>query len=114
MPGTAASQACRASRTTYCCAPTCGRTRRRSYPPPSQTSASPTPRSSGGDPVKPYLTLHHPATARRYREQGLWQDNTFYMLAARNASAMPDTIALEDGTSPVTWRQLQAGVDGVA
>ncbi|MDR3534500.1 MAG: class I adenylate-forming enzyme family protein [Rhodopila sp.] len=64
--------------------------------------------------MKPYLTLHHPAKARLYREQGLWNDDTFYGLLSRNASVRPDEVALEDGSKRLTWQELRHWVDGVA
>jgi acyl-CoA synthetase len=64
--------------------------------------------------VKPYLTLHHPAKARLYREQGLWNDDTFYSLLARHASLRANEPALEDGFTRLTWQELRQWVDGVA
>jgi acyl-CoA synthetase len=64
--------------------------------------------------VRPFLTLHHPARARLYREQGLWRDETIYGLLARHAAATPDAIALEDGARRLTWVALRRWVDGVA
>jgi acyl-CoA synthetase len=64
--------------------------------------------------VKPYLTLHNPAKARLYREQGLWNDDTFYSLLARHASLRANEPALEDGFTRLTWRELREWVDGVA
>jgi len=64
--------------------------------------------------VKPYLTLHHPAKARLYREQGLWNDDTFYSLLARHASVRARQPALEDGSTRLTWHELREWVDGVA
>ncbi len=64
--------------------------------------------------MKRFLTLHNPADTRRFYQAGLWQDETLYALLARNAAAMPDAVALEDGRRRLTWRELQAWVDGVA
>lgn len=64
--------------------------------------------------MRPFLTLHHPAQARRYRQQGLWRDDTFYGLLARHAAATPHAIALEDGERRLTWQALRHWVDGVA
>ena len=61
--------------------------------------------------MRPYLTLHHPARTRLYREQGLWRDDTLYGLLARHAAATPHAIALEDGSRRLTWQALQHGVD---
>jgi acyl-CoA synthetase len=62
--------------------------------------------------VRPFLTLHHPAQARRYYEAGVWRSDTFYGLLARHAAARPDAVALQDGRRRLTWRELQAWVDG--
>ena len=35
--------------------------------------------------MRPFLTLHHPAAARRYYEQGTWRGETLYALLARHA-----------------------------
>jgi acyl-CoA synthetase len=64
--------------------------------------------------MRPFLTLHHPADARRYYERGLWRDDTFYSLLAGHAQARPDSIALQDGRCRLTWRELLARVDGAA
>jgi acyl-CoA synthetase len=63
--------------------------------------------------VRPFLTLHHPAKARLYYEQGLWRSDTFYGLLARHAADRPDAPALQDGRQTVTWQALQHWVDGV-
>jgi len=64
--------------------------------------------------VRPFLTLHHPAAAARYYEQGLWCSETFYTLAARHAQGRPDAIAVQDGRRALSWRELIHWVDGVA
>jgi acyl-CoA synthetase len=64
--------------------------------------------------VKRFLTLHHPADARRHYEQELWRDDTLYGLVARHASTTPNALALEDGTKELTWQELRNWVDGVA
>jgi len=64
--------------------------------------------------VRPFLTLHHPAAAARYYEQGLWRSETFYALAARHAQGRPDAIAVQDGRRALSWRELIRWVDGVA
>jgi acyl-CoA synthetase len=64
--------------------------------------------------VRPFLTLHHPAQARRYYERGVWNSDTFYGLLARHASERPDAIALQDGRRTLTWKDLLGWVDGVA
>ena len=37
----------------------------------------------------PLLTLHDPATARRYYAAGLWRDETLYGLLERHAASGP-------------------------
>jgi acyl-CoA synthetase len=64
--------------------------------------------------VRPFLTLHHPAAAQAYYEQGLWRRDTFYSLLAQHAAERGDAIALRDGRRSLSWSQLQAWVDGVA
>lgn len=64
--------------------------------------------------MRPFLTLHDPATARAYHAQGLWTDDTFYSLLAGHAAARPDDHALRDGRDSLSWRELLAWVNGVA
>ena len=64
--------------------------------------------------MKPFLTLHDPAAARSYYDQGLWQDDTFYTLLARHAAERPDAKALRDGRVILDWRGLKARVDAMA
>jgi acyl-CoA synthetase (AMP-forming)/AMP-acid ligase II len=64
--------------------------------------------------VSRFLTLHHPAEARRFYEQGVWQNDTLYGLVVRHAAARPEAIALVDGSRTLSWRGLQSWVDGVA
>jgi acyl-CoA synthetase len=63
--------------------------------------------------VRPFLTLHHPARARRYYQQGLWLADTFYSLLAGHAKERSSAIALGDGRRSLTWHELQAWVDGL-
>ncbi|MPY74175.1 MAG: AMP-binding protein [Alphaproteobacteria bacterium] len=60
------------------------------------------------------LTLHDPATARRYYEQGLWRPDTFYSLMRGHAEARPDAWAMRDGARRITWRELLAWTDALA
>lgn len=60
------------------------------------------------------LTLHDPATARRYYDAGLWRGETFYALLAQHAARRPAGFALRDGRRRLTWRELQDWVDAVA
>jgi acyl-CoA synthetase len=64
--------------------------------------------------MRPFLTLHHPARARRYYERGEWRDETLYALLARHADERPDAPALRDGRRRLTFGETKAWVDGVA
>jgi acyl-CoA synthetase len=60
------------------------------------------------------LSLHDPRTARRYHEQGLWREDTFYSLLAAHAAARPDAFAARDSARRLTWRELLAHVEAFA
>jgi acyl-CoA synthetase len=64
--------------------------------------------------MRPFLTLHHPATARRHYAAGLWRTETLYDLMQIHAAARPDAISARDGRRSLTWAELAAWVDGVA
>jgi len=64
--------------------------------------------------MRPFLTLHHPAQAKRYYEQGLWRADTFYSLLAQHAGERPQAIALQDGRRSLSWLALREWVDGMA
>lgn len=64
--------------------------------------------------MKPFLTLHHPASARAYYEKGLWVDQTFYDRLVKNAARMPDAPALRDGRRTLTWAETLRWTDAVA
>ncbi len=64
--------------------------------------------------MRPHLTLHHPARARRYYADGHWADDTFYSLLAGNARERGDAPALRDGRRGLSWAQLLAEVDTLA
>jgi acyl-CoA synthetase (AMP-forming)/AMP-acid ligase II len=64
--------------------------------------------------MRPFLTLHHPASARRYYAEGLWRADTFYSLLSRHAAAQPHACALRDQRHRLTWGEVKAWVDGVA
>ena len=64
--------------------------------------------------MKPFLTLHDPAAARRFYDEGLWADDTFYGLMARHAAARPGAKALRDGRVILDWQSLKARVDAMA
>src|SRR5260370_9182521 len=110
----AASLDFRGSRTTCCFARTCDLTSRMNCPPPSRRSANPTPTNSDTDMVSRFLTLHHPAEARRFYEEGLWRSETFYGLLARHASERPGAVALVDGSRFLTSRDIHGSFDVVA
>src|SRR5215470_71123 len=63
--------------------------------------------------MRPFLTLHHPAEARRYYAAGRWREETCYALLARHAGERPAAIALKDGRRALSWAELKAWVDGV-
>lgn len=64
--------------------------------------------------MKPYLTLHHPAHAKRYYEEQLWRDDTFYDLLSHHATERPEDTAVQDALRSLTWRELKLWADGVA
>lgn len=64
--------------------------------------------------MRPFLTLHHPAAARRYYAEGVWQKDTLYDLLARHAAGRPRAFALQDGARKLTWEELLRRVDGMA
>ncbi len=64
--------------------------------------------------MKPFLTLHDPAAAQAYYQQGLWTADTMQGLLARHATERPDAWALRDATRRLTWRQLADWVDALA
>jgi acyl-CoA synthetase len=64
--------------------------------------------------MRPFLTLHHPALARRHYEAGLWREETLHDLLAAHAAARPDAACARDGRRTLTWAQLAAQVDGAA
>lgn len=64
--------------------------------------------------MRPYLTLHDPASSRKFYDQGLWTHETFYMLLRKHASRMPSANALRDSHNLLDWRSLKARVDALA
>ena len=60
------------------------------------------------------LTLHDPATARRYYASGQWRDETMYTVAGAHAAARPDAFALRDSRIRLTCAALVRLVDAVA
>lgn len=59
-------------------------------------------------------TLWPQEFARRYREQGYWEDITLDEMLRRSAQSRPDAVALVEGTRSVTYAQLVAQVDRLA
>jgi acyl-CoA synthetase (AMP-forming)/AMP-acid ligase II len=55
-----------------------------------------------------------PAMAARWRDSGLWSDETFATVLARRAREAPDREALSDGTHRLTYRGLARGIDRMA
>ena len=64
--------------------------------------------------MRPFLTLHDPATARGFYDKGLWTEDTFYSLLAHHAAKRPESMALRDGRSRLDWLTLKARVDAMA
>jgi acyl-CoA synthetase len=60
------------------------------------------------------LTLHDPAAARRYYAEGVWREDTLYLLLQQHAVARPESFGLRDGGRRLTWAALLAAVDAVA
>ncbi|MBZ0216066.1 MAG: acyl--CoA ligase [Fimbriimonadaceae bacterium] len=64
--------------------------------------------------MRPFLTLHDPATARGFYDKGLWTEDTFYSLLAYHAAKRPESMALRDGRCRLDWLTLKARVDAMA
>jgi acyl-CoA synthetase len=64
--------------------------------------------------MRPFLTLHHPAAAKRYYAQGSWRDETLYALLAKHAHARGTAFAARDGGRRLTWSEMLAWVDRMA
>lgn len=62
----------------------------------------------------PLLTLHDPARAKLYYEQGCWRGDTLYGLLAAHAKTHPDAYALRDSRRRLNYRQAVDWVDAVA
>ncbi|MDF3839893.1 class I adenylate-forming enzyme family protein [Cupriavidus basilensis] len=60
------------------------------------------------------LTLHDPAAAREHYLSGIWQTDTLYSLARRNATERENAYAVRDSERRLTWSALVAWVDAVA
>lgn len=64
--------------------------------------------------MRAVLTLHSPKLAKAYYETGLWQDDTFYSVLARNAVQNGDVAALVDARLTLTWGDILTRVDAFA
>ena len=64
--------------------------------------------------ASPVLTLHHPASARRYYADGLWQAESFIDLLWRHADERPDAPALRDSARRLSWVELRQAVEAAA
>ena len=64
--------------------------------------------------VQTLLTLHDPALARHYYEQGVWRHQTFYGLVKAHAAARPSAPAVRDARRRLSYRELLRWVDGTA
>ena len=60
------------------------------------------------------LTLLNPREARRYYDEGVWRNDTFYSLLLQHSTVRPQAFALRDARVRLTWRELRAWVDTVA
>ena len=60
------------------------------------------------------LTLHDPALAKQYYASGVWQDQTFYALAAEHARKRPQAAAVRDATRRLSYAELVIWVDALA
>jgi len=60
------------------------------------------------------LTLHDPAAAQRYYEEGVWRPETYHALMSAHAARRPDAFALRDSTRRLTWREVRDWTDATA
>ncbi|MEZ5660420.1 MAG: class I adenylate-forming enzyme family protein [Burkholderiaceae bacterium] len=64
--------------------------------------------------MRPYLTLHQPALARRYYASGHWAQQTLYGLLCSHAADRGQSHAIRDGRQRLTWAALKVMVDRCA
>jgi acyl-CoA synthetase len=64
--------------------------------------------------MRPFLTLHDPATSKSYYDAGLWTSDTFYSLLVAHATLSPVAHALRDGRNRLDWSTLKVRVDAMA
>lgn len=62
----------------------------------------------------PFVTRQDPERAARWRAIGQWTDETLFDHLGARAATMPDKVAITDGTTRVTYRELAAMVDRMA
>jgi acyl-CoA synthetase (AMP-forming)/AMP-acid ligase II len=53
-----------------------------------------------------YTDRYSADAIRRYRDAGLWSDDTYFDLLARQAERCPDKVFVTDGTRSLTYREL--------
>src|ERR1700720_1013633 len=68
----------------------------------------------GGPQPAPLLTLLKPSTVTAYTAAGFWGDQTIYHLAARQARAMPQAVALRDRDRRLSYPELVDAADRLA
>jgi acyl-CoA synthetase len=61
-----------------------------------------------------FLTLHHPAEARRFHDAGLWRSETLFARLLAQAMARPGAPAARDGRRALSWAELLGWVEGAA
>lgn len=61
-----------------------------------------------------FNTRFTPAMSRRWRSAGLWSDETFASVLARQVRTMPDREAVSDGTRRLSYRELAEAIDRMA
>src|SRR2546430_512930 len=62
----------------------------------------------------PFETRLTPAMAARWRDAGLWSDETFATVLARRVREAPEHEALTDGTRRLSYRELADGINRMA
>ncbi|HEA53522.1 hypothetical protein LCGC14_0778420 [marine sediment metagenome] len=64
--------------------------------------------------MKPLLTLHNPAVAKKFYNDGYWTSDTMYSLLRKHASRQPDSWAVRDSQRRLSFGQLVEAVDTLA
>ncbi len=60
------------------------------------------------------LTLHDPQKTREHYASGVWQHDTMFSLLAKHASQLPNTVALRDNFTTLTWSEVLRSVEVLA